>query len=43
MVPWGSVHDSVLFNKSSEDVEGTLIKSTDDMSPGGRARARDDT
>ena len=30
MVPWGSVHDFVLFNKSSEDMEGMLIESTKD-------------
>lgn len=30
MVPWGSVHDFVLFSKSSEDMEGMLIESTKD-------------
>lgn len=29
-VPWGSVRESVLPSKSSEDVEGMHIKSADD-------------
>jgi hypothetical protein len=43
MVPWGSVFDTVLFNKLGENVEGMLIKSTNALNLGGRRRIRGDT